>query len=131
MNRLASRIIFQEDRYTHARPLMKTLNALNIYQINIFQTLVFMFKLKNNMAPKVFQNQFKSIQHKYPTKYSLQNFKQPKTISKLTKFSITSRGPELWNNFINNETKLITNISRFKKTIKKQILNFENEIIHF
>ena len=127
----ASRIIFQEDRYTHARPLMKTLNALNIYQINIFQTLVFMFKLKNNMAPKVFQNQFKSIQHKYPTKYSLQNFKQPKTISKMTKFSITSRGPELWNNFINNETKLITNISRFKKTIKKQILNFENEIIHF
>ena len=127
----ASRIIFQEDRYTHARPLMKTLNALNIYQINIFQTLVFMFKLKNNMAPKVFQNQFKSIQHKYPTKYSLQNFKQPKTISKLTKYSITSRGPELWNNFINNETKLITNISRFKKTIKKQILNFENEIIHF
>ena len=90
-----------------------------------------MFKLKNSMAPKVFQNQFKSIQHKYPTKYSLQNFKQPKTISKLTKFSITSRGPELWNNFINNETKLITNISRFKKTIKKQILNFENEIIHF
>ena len=79
----ASRIIFQEDRYTHARPLMKTLNALNIYQINIFQTLVFMFKLKNNMAPKVFQNQFKSIQHKYPTKYSLQNFKQPKTISKM------------------------------------------------
>ena len=127
----ASRIIFQEGRYTHARPLMKTLNALNIYQINIFQTLVFMFKLKNNMAPKVFQNQFKSIQHKYPTKYSLQNFKQPKTISKLTKYSITSRGPELWNNFINNETKLITNISRFKKTIKKQILNFENEIIHF
>ena len=36
----ASRIIFQEDRYTHARPLMKTLNALYIYQINIFQTHV-------------------------------------------------------------------------------------------
>ena len=101
-------IIFQEDRYTHARPLMKTLNALNIYQINIFKTLILMFKLKNNMAPKVFQNQFKSIQHKYPTKYSLQNFKEPKTISNMTKFSITSRGPELW-------TKLITNISRFKK----------------
>ena len=58
-------------KYTQARPLMKTLNAINIYQINIFQTLVFMVKLKNNMAPKVFHNQFKSIQHEYPTKYSI------------------------------------------------------------
>ena len=73
-----------------------------------------MFKLKNNMGPKVFQNQFKSIQHKYPTKYSLQTSNNQK--SKMTKCSITSRGPELWNNFIKNETKLITNISRFKKT---------------
>ena len=34
----------------------------------------------------------------------------------------TSRGPELWNNFINNETKLITNISRYRKTGSYSIL---------
>ena len=45
-------------------------------------------------------------------------------MNKVTKFSITCRGPKLWNNFITNDTKLITNISRFKKTIKKQILYF-------
>ena len=30
--------------------------------------------------------------------------------------------------FLNTKTKLIKTVSRFKKTIKKQILNFENEI---
>ena len=37
----ASRIIYNKDKYTHAKPLMKSLNALNIYQINIFQNVNF------------------------------------------------------------------------------------------
>ena len=61
----ASRIIYYEDKYTHARPLMQSLNALNIYQLNIFQTLIFMFKVKNNMAPNIFNNNVKTIAHKY------------------------------------------------------------------
>ena len=36
----ASRIIYNEDRKTHARPLMKSLNALNVYQINILQNFL-------------------------------------------------------------------------------------------
>ena len=27
----AARIVFNQDRFTHARPLLKTLNALNVY----------------------------------------------------------------------------------------------------
>ena len=53
---------------------MKTLNALNIYQINIFQTCLNFKKI--SMAPKVFHDRFKSVQHIYPTKYSLQNSKE-------------------------------------------------------
>ena len=30
-----ARIIFSQDRFTHARPLLMTLNALNVYQINL------------------------------------------------------------------------------------------------
>ena len=37
---------------------------------HIFQTLIFMFKVKNNMAPNIFNNNIKTITHKYPTKYS-------------------------------------------------------------
>ena len=41
----ASRIIFNKDIMTHARPLLlKQLNILNIYQLNIYQTLTLMFK---------------------------------------------------------------------------------------
>ena len=54
----ASRIIFNQDKNTHARPLMKKLTALNIYQLNIYQTLILMYKSLNNSSPKVFQNKF-------------------------------------------------------------------------
>ena len=34
---------FNEDKLTHARPLLKNLNALsNVYQVNIFQILILM-----------------------------------------------------------------------------------------
>ena len=41
----ASRLILHEDRYTSAKPLMQQLKVLNIYQINIFQILLFMLKV--------------------------------------------------------------------------------------
>ena len=69
-----SRIIYNEDTTTHARPLMKSLNALNVYQINILQNLLLTYKIKNNLAPVIFQGKFKSINHKYVTRHASQNF---------------------------------------------------------
>ena len=71
----AGRIKYHQDKQTHARPLMKKLNALNIYQINIFQILVFMFKLSKNMLPNTFHKDFESIFHKYGTTFSSLNVK--------------------------------------------------------
>ena len=42
----ASRLIFFESKQTHARPLMRKINALNMFQVNILQKVIFMFKLK-------------------------------------------------------------------------------------
>ena len=42
----ATRIICMEDRPAHAKPLMKGLTILNIYQLNLFQTLTFFQKTK-------------------------------------------------------------------------------------
>ena len=42
----AARIVFNQERLTHTRPLLKTLNALNVYQINLLQELLFMHKIK-------------------------------------------------------------------------------------
>ena len=48
----AVRIIFNQDRFTYARPLRKTLNALNLYEINLLQVLLFMYKIKTNSSLK-------------------------------------------------------------------------------
>ena len=41
------------------------MNALNIYQMNIYQTLLFMHKVKNNIIHDVFQDSFTLSSNKY------------------------------------------------------------------
>ena len=67
----AARISFNEDRMTHARPLLKQLNIPHIYQLNIYQTLSLMFKTKQRLTPNTFFDKFKTINHSYPTIYNL------------------------------------------------------------
>ena len=83
--------------YAEARPLMKDLQILNVYQLNLFQTILFMFKLKNDIIPQVFRSQFSCINHRYPTRHSINNSTVPMTKLHKTNFTITCRGPSLWN----------------------------------
>ena len=48
----AARIIFNEDILTDSRPLLRSLNALNIYQINLHQHANFMYKFKKKSGAK-------------------------------------------------------------------------------
>ena len=124
----AARIICNEDRYSPSRPLMKKLNILNIYQLNIYQTLNFMFKTKENTTPVLFQKKFKKSKHKYPTNFSNNNLLIPYSKLKTSQFCISVRGPTLWNSLLNNKTKHLTSLARFQKTIKSELINKENEI---
>ena len=63
-----ARIINFKDKLTHAEPLLQELGALNIYQLNIFQTLLFMHRTKNKNIPNVFINSFTINTNKYNTK---------------------------------------------------------------
>ena len=38
-------IIYNKDKFTHWKPLMRDRNTFNVYQINIFQVLKFIFKI--------------------------------------------------------------------------------------
>ena len=62
-----ARIIFNEDRLCPSLPLSKTLNALNIYQLNIYQNLSFVPRLKSNIILKIFTELIKKPKHKSPT----------------------------------------------------------------
>ena len=64
---------------------MQKMNVLNVYQINILQILKFMHK--HNKNPKTFENSFNKTEHKYSTRYSKNNFKQPKLKMENTSFA--------------------------------------------
>ena len=127
----AARIIFNQDRFRHARPLLKTLNALNVYQINLLQVHLFMHKIKTNPSPRIFIHQFQTINHKYATQYSRNNFKEPKRETNYAKYCIHARGPVIWNSFLNETEKNILSQHFFKRKIKEKIFEFEEELSYF
>ena len=91
-----------------------------------------MYKVKHNLAPNIFIDDFTEVSHKYPTRFSAHNFYQPKIITKTTSYSILSRGPYLWNNnVLNKDFKTTPTLSLFKKQIKTKLLNIENEATYF
>ena len=124
----ASRIIYNKDKFTHAKPLMKSLNALNVYQINIFQTLILMFKSQHRLSPTVFQNMFKKIEHKYPTNFANNNFKIPNLNLKSTRFAISTRGPTLWNALLTDKIKTVENLSTFQSVTTQLMFSLHNEM---
>ena len=127
----ACRIIYKENKLTHSKPLMKDMNALNVYQINIYKTLIFMYNVKAGLVPDIFKHKFKNIEHKYPTAYSHINFKIPFMKHKFSRFCISSRGPQLWNHVLDEDTKQLTSIWKYKKTLKTKLLDLENITCYF
>ena len=126
----AMRIIFHKDRLTHARPLMKKIKALNVYQINLYQITSFMYQVKNGTLPKIFNDNFSSVEHSYPTRFALNSFQLPRSLN-TSRFSIISRGPKLWNEFLTTDEKNSSSLASFKSTLKNKILDFNNELIFF
>ena len=110
---------------------MKRMNALNVYQINIFQILRFTHKHKLNKNPKIVANSFNKIEYKYPTRYSRNNYKQPKLKTKNTSFAINYRGPYLWNKCLDDNEKVILSMSLFSSIIIRKLLDAENETRFF
>ena len=64
-----------------------------------------MYKSNHNLNPRVSDNTFTEIHHRYPTRFSRSNFKQPKTITKTTSFVISSCGAKIWNNYLHEFEK--------------------------
>ena len=65
----AARIIFAEDLLTHSRPLLRSLSALNFYQINLYKHANIMYKFQKCQAPQIFNMAFEKPTHKYPTHF--------------------------------------------------------------
>ena len=91
------RIVFSKDKLTHSKPLFENFHALNVYQINIYQHLNFMHKFINDQIPSIFSDLIKRPKHKYPTNFSQSTFYLKRYSFNSRKYSISIRGPKLWN----------------------------------
>ena len=101
----AARIIFNEVNLIHSRPLLQSLNALNIYQINSYHHANFMYKFQTNQTQKMFNIAFEKPTHKYPIQFSETKFKYKKYSLTSTKHSFSGRGSKIWNQFLTKEEK--------------------------
>ena len=97
-----------------SRLLMKELNISNVYQINIIQHLLFIFKVKSSITSRVFNQAFSLIDHLYPTRFSDNSLKIRDFNLKLTRFAIGFRGLIIWNKFLTQSEKCYTSIDEFK-----------------
>ena len=92
---------------TNSRNFMEENGILNVYKLNLYQVLNFMFRVHNQTIPKSFQTKFQYIEHKYETRQSKDTFIIPKRNKRITHFATSSRGPRIWNSLTNNPTKTI------------------------
>ena len=128
----AARIVYNKDKLSSSKPLLKNLNALNVYQVNIYQHLGFMHKFNNNETPKVFNNIIKQPEHRYPTNFSKSNFSLKSYSLNNTKYSISFRGPKLWNDIPNKQEKEIQSFPLFiQRKMKIKLLESKNETVCF
>ena len=107
----AVRIVFNKDKLTHSNALFKNMNALNVFQINIYQHLNFMHKSINNQIPSILSDFIKRPNHKYATNFSQSIF----YLKRSKKYSISISGPKLWNDVINKQEKDIQSYSLLKQ----------------
>ena len=90
-----------------------------------------MQKVKNASIPRVLLNTFEEIEHKYPTRFSKYNFKQPPAFINYAKFSISCRGPQLRNRILSGTEKNISNLLIFKARINENLLSTDNKLNNF
>ena len=83
-----------------------------------------MFKIKANTVQCIFQNQFTEIQHQYLTRFSKSSFAESQLVYSQTTFSVSSRGPKLWNKLSDQQKKSLDHETSFKLS-----LNFLNSSI--
>ena len=89
------RIMNFKDKFTNAQPLLHDMKALNIFQINLFHIICFMFKCKEKINSPIFRS---LLTPKAENKYNIRS-REKLTESfyrkKRIQFNIDYRGPHL------------------------------------
>ena len=121
-----------KDKFTSAKPLLEQINAMTVYEINIFQTLCFMYLCKNGNTPSTFKHIYNKPINKYTTR-SENILLEPLCKKNFAKFKLSYCGPHLWNKSIapNNDLLEAVMIHIFKIQLKKIIFASTNILEDF
>ena len=122
--------MYNKDRYYHKKELFRSCNVLNVYQLNLLNTFIFMHKIKTGIGSAAFYTTLKLPSHSYPSRFSSVNYSKPKTRLHKSRFRISIRGPA-WNNFVTTTETELESSSFLKSKIKTKLLEFENEVTFF
>lgn len=114
LQKRAMRIISNSGYLTHTKPIFKRFNTLNIFDMYNKETAIFMFKYKNFLLPKSFENIFSIHResHDYYTR-NRDDFKIP--MQKIE--NVFKIGPKIWNELPHN-IKISQTLNQFKSNLK-------------
>ena len=109
----------------HSRSCL-TIDAIHeCIQWNIYQNLILLYKTHTGAASSIFFNKFSKINHNYLTSSkSISNYTFLKS-AMITNFSISRRGPILWNTVLDTILKEIEYLPLFKVKVKENFLSHD------
>ena len=90
-----------------------------------------MHKIKSQTAPKMFQNKFHKPIHRYPTNFSTSKYSVPPFKLSKSKYRISIRGPTLRESIPTNSEKMQESVTIFKTSMRKKLLELQNETSYF
>lgn len=116
------RLICNTHFLAHSAPLFKSCKVMTIYDINLYCTALYMFKVKNNKVPECIGKMFKlqSDVHAIHTRQA-HLYHLPLYRTEKMKNTITYLGPYIWNNFIVPFCIIDKSIGVFKKSLRYAI----------
>ena len=121
----AIHLICNENKYTHTKPLMRFLDVLHVFQINIQKIILFLHRVKTcSDVTSIFANKFTYLSHKYPTNFSKNKFALPKYLSHKSKYKISIIRSSLWNKVLPSTEKELQETSLFKAKMDDEVKYF-------
>ena len=128
------RIILNENNFCPLRSLLRS-HALNVYKINLYHYFNFMQKFNSSQSPIIFNDLNEKLNRTSRKNFSDKNFILKEYSVNSSKYSVSVRGPKIWNKFLKKKDKmkeknhLFNTPSKKKKKsnqIKSKLLEIEN-----
>lgn len=93
-------VINFKDKFFHAKPLLRKLHILSVYETNVFQTFCFMFSCKIGITPSIFSDISRENRTKKYPQHSIGTLSKPYYQRKYDKYIKSFRGRHMWNKIL-------------------------------